>query len=122
MLGVNTEEEALSLKEDVINLMSMGGFEKASNNQDVLNAVPSYHHGTLLQFCPEDQQFCNSSGIKWIPEAGNFSYTVTMADLPPTIKAVLSEIAPLYETKGWLTFIIFLAKELMQVLWTKGLQ
>lgn len=125
LLGANAEEEALLLQKDVIDLMTKGGFSLrkwVSNNKRLLEAVPSDHHGTPLQFCSKDEPSCNVLGIKWRPEMDVFSYTVTMPSLPHTKRSVLAAIARLYDPMGWITPVLFWAKSFMQVLWTKGLQ
>lgn len=124
LLGANTEEEALALQDDVINLMAKGGFSLrkwVSNNQNILKAIPSDHHGVPLQFSPNNELSCNVLGIKWLPEMDSFSYTVTIPSLPPTKRSVLSAIAQLFDPMGWITPATFWAKAFMQVLWTKGL-
>ncbi|XP_054279079.1 uncharacterized protein LOC128997465 [Macrosteles quadrilineatus] len=125
LLGANTEEEALALQDDVIRLMSKGGFQLRkwiSNCQNILNAIPSDHHGVPLQFFSEKESSCNVLGIKWLPEIDSFSYTVTIPNLPLTKRAVLSAIAQLFDPMGWITPPLFWAKAFMQVLWTKGLK
>lgn len=125
LLGSDSEEHALQLQTDVIELMAKGGFtlrKWSSNSAKLLSAVPHECQGTAIHFNNEEQATCNVLGIKWLPDKDAFTYKVSTPELPATKRLVLSTIARLYDPLGWITPVIFYAKSFLQVLWTKALQ
>lgn len=120
LLGSNSEEEALQLKEDVTNLLRKGGFELrkwASNSNMLLNMVPEDHHEKPIFFPKTEQPCFNILGLKWDPKEDTFSYLISVPVHEVTKRTVLSCIAKIYDPSGWLSPVIVWAKILMQHIW-----
>lgn len=123
LLGSNSVAEAVSLKEEVIGLMSAGGFELrkwSSSHPELLKNIPK-------EFC-EPPRFYNDDetplhtvlGLYWNQETDSFQYTVTIPKSTPTRRSILSCIARLYDPMGWLSPVILWAKAFIQHLWING--
>lgn len=125
LLGSDTEEDALRLQRDVIQLLQKGGFDLrkwTSNSQVLLDSVSQDFRETPLQFSTSDQPTFNVLGLKWSPQNDVFSYAISTPSQPYTKRAVLSAIARIYDPCGWLTPVILWAKAIMQHLWALGLK
>lgn len=122
--GCSTLEEALILKNQLISLLQKGGFDLrkwASNSLSFLETIPECDR--QLQSLPfhADDSVVKILGLKWLPTADVFSYTVESINRPCTKRSILSELARIFDPLGFLAPITFFAKYLIQYLWTLGL-
>lgn len=60
-------------------------------------------------------------GLQWLPSLDVFTYNVDTMDCPPTKRNILSQISRIFDPLGWLTPVVLWAKQLIQQLWTEGL-
>lgn len=126
LLGSNCVENALLLKNDVVQLLKKGGFELrkwSSNNPLLLQSIPEDHKEKPIGFRAPEQPVHSVLGLKWIPNEDVFSYSVGTQNIKetPTKRIVLSVISQIYDPSGWLTPVTFWSKSFMQYLWTLGL-
>ncbi|XP_054272481.1 uncharacterized protein LOC128992766 [Macrosteles quadrilineatus] len=126
LLGSNCVENALLLKNDVVQLLKKEGFELrkwSSNNPLLLQSIPEDHKEKPIGFRAPEQPVHSVLGLKWIPNEDVFSYSVGTQNIKetPTKRIVLSVISQIYDPSGWLTPVTFWSKSFMQYLWTLGL-
>ncbi|KAJ8949758.1 hypothetical protein NQ318_005081, partial [Aromia moschata] len=101
--GSSTLESACRLKQDLISLLSKGGFELrkwASNNPDLLTDLPISHLSN---------------------DPLSLETSVTPIDRSCTKRHMLSELARIFDPLGFLAPITFFNKYIIQLLWTLGL-
>lgn len=118
--GAKTVQDALKVKTEVTDLLATAGFELrkwASNSEEFLSHIPR-------EYCEEMQSFDSKSetglrvlGIQWVPLGDYFKYNVNIVNTTMTKRAILSNIARLYDPCGWLTPITFFAKSILQEIW-----
>ncbi|KAJ8730047.1 hypothetical protein PYW07_017085 [Mythimna separata] len=125
LTGCETEEEALTIYNEMNKLMDLGGFELqkwSSNNETVIkhmgknkrddHELPLKVHGLMKVL-----------GVNWNRDTDNFVYSLTLPELkkPITKRQVLSDVAKLYDPLGWIAPVVVIAKMLIQKLWKAGL-
>lgn len=122
--GCNSINEGIELRNQLICLLQSGGFELrkwASNSSDLLQDIPAQDCQTnSLSF--DDDMSIKILGFKWSPSLDTFSYEVSPLDRPCTKRTILSELARIFDPLGFLTPLTFLAKYLIQLLWSLGLE
>lgn len=82
-LGCETEDEAIKLQQDVIQLTRKGEFQLRkwlSNSPKLLEAILEKYLGTPLLFGSDEQSIYSILGLKLFPPADVFSYLVTASD------------------------------------------
>ncbi|XP_045449986.1 uncharacterized protein LOC123658673 [Melitaea cinxia] len=123
--GADSEAQALLLQQELIAICATAGFELRkwhSNSQAVLAAVqPSEFHGerceSVLFSEMEGDKGVNVLGLQWNPRADSFSFKVHVTSREYTKRAILSEIAKIYDPLGLLSPITLFAKHLIQLMW-----
>uniref|UniRef100_A0A8D9DS55 Integrase catalytic domain-containing protein n=2 Tax=Cacopsylla melanoneura TaxID=428564 RepID=A0A8D9DS55_9HEMI len=118
--GADSPQQALDLQQQLICLFQKGGFELrkwTSNCQAVLNAVPNDHLEVPLTIDADDQHTFKILGLYWDSSSDSFGYSTAMIDPIFTKRALLSNIARIFDPMGWLAPLIFWAKHLLQLLW-----
>lgn len=125
LTGANTEAEALNCQQELISLCAKGQFplrKWASNSPVILQSVPAMDCSvtSTVFFDDELNTGLKILGMKWNPKHDYLSYNVHSQDTSPTKRSILSDIARIFDPLGLLCPIIFLAKYLMQLLWTTG--
>lgn len=126
VVGHETEEKALALQDQLIQLLRKGGFELrkwTSNSSMLLGNLPSDHHEVPKILKPWDQPFFSILGLFWSASMDCFSYNFrNNASFATTKRQILSAIAQInYDPCGFLSPITMWAKIYMQLLWAKGL-
>lgn len=123
--GSDTEEEALELQGQLVNLLRRGGFELRkwiSNSPHLLQALPEGHLESPVFLQESEQPHFSILGLHWNPTSDCFTYSLNFpVDSKPTKRSVLSVIAKIYDPCGFLAPCIMSAKCFMQFLWTTGL-
>lgn len=122
--GASSVEEANTLKNQLIQLLSLGGFELrkwSSNHSQLLTDLPECHREKPKTLDFSSGHVVNILGLQWNPERDCFSYRLCINAGVPTKRFVLAQIARIYDPMGWLSPVIVWAKILMQWLWTQGL-
>uniref|UniRef100_A0A1B6KZV2 Integrase catalytic domain-containing protein n=1 Tax=Graphocephala atropunctata TaxID=36148 RepID=A0A1B6KZV2_9HEMI len=123
IVGASTEQEALELKAQLIQLLSLGGFELrkwVSNCPNLLQDLPPAHQESPVFLQPSSDPLFSILGIHWSPVTDCFKYDFNFSCDAPTKRQVLSLIARIYDPCGFLSPCIMTAKRLMQLLWTSG--
>lgn len=119
--GAPSVEQALKLKDDLVNLLNCGKFELrkwSSNSPEFLAELPVEHCQVLKSFCDESNQYTlKILGIQWDPVKDMFTYSASEPNPKYTKRAILSDIARLYDPLGWLTPVVLIAKMILQDLW-----
>jgi hypothetical protein len=119
-VGVDSSEQALKLRDDLIDILKQGGFELykwASNNNDVL---PQRSHPSKDLTVRLDSNFDTTAlGLTWNCSKDLLKYHVTSIEFPTnaTKRNVLSIIAKIFDPLGLITPIIIKMKVLLQQLW-----
>uniref|UniRef100_A0A2S2NFZ7 Reverse transcriptase domain-containing protein n=1 Tax=Schizaphis graminum TaxID=13262 RepID=A0A2S2NFZ7_SCHGA len=122
--GADSEEEALKLQQEVIKVFERGKFELqkwSSNAPALLEAVPIKHRKTdNFTFDEPQSDYTNVLGLNWEPNLDMLSYPYRPNPVRFTKRAILSEIARIYDPIGLLTPVITNLKRLMKYLWSIG--
>ncbi|EFA07702.1 hypothetical protein TcasGA2_TC002178 [Tribolium castaneum] len=118
--GCSSIAEAHNLRDELIDLFSTAGFELrkwSSNDPTVLNKNPLSHQlDQALAFNSESEFFVKVLGLQWIPRS--FSYSIQPFNRPCSKRSLLSELARIFDSIGFLAPLTFYAKRLIQYLWT----
>ncbi|XP_054287529.1 uncharacterized protein LOC129003260 [Macrosteles quadrilineatus] len=123
-VSVDTINEALTLQQELIDLLNLGGFSLrkwASNCKDVLDTVPLDHREKPLSISSENENYMKVLGLQYNPDDDTFSYIIHLNPLVYTKRSMLSEMSKIYDILGWITPCTFYVKNLMQSIWLLGL-
>jgi len=126
LTGANTPESALERQEQLISLCFRGHFQLrkwASNSFVVLQSIPECDRpmSTDVLFDDELEAGLKILGMRWNPKQDHFSYSVQRPSTKTTKRSILSDLARIFDPLGLLAPTNFLARHLMQVLWTSGI-
>ncbi|XP_018403789.1 PREDICTED: uncharacterized protein LOC108780532 [Cyphomyrmex costatus] len=120
LTGAETVEEARSLRNEIIILLSRGGFnirQWASNEKRIIEDLsPDAMNANLVL---DKTNALKTLGISWSARADMLHYAVRSIDRSGKItkRIVMSEIARIFDPLGILGPVILYAKKLMQDLW-----
>lgn len=116
--GADDLAEAQRIKTELIGLMSAGGYELrkwASNNQLLLEGLPSEHIETPKFFDDSSEGFIKVLGVQWNPRDDSFSYRLKIPKLGlVTRRSILSLVSKLYDPLGWISPVVFRMKLYLQ--------
>lgn len=122
--GAASISEALNLQRELIELLDTGCFElrKWSSNHPALleNIPPSHCQSEHLTFDGDTDTVVKVLGLQWQSSHDCFSFEVKPTSPPCTKRAILSEVARIYDPLGFLCPLTLFAKRLIQHLWTLG--
>lgn len=126
MTGSDTEEKAIELQNQLMNLLKGGGFELrkwTSNSNAVLKNVKESFREVDLPLEINHNEDVKALGIHWNPQFDNFQFKVRLnhKNQIPTKRNILSETARLFDPLGWLAPVIIVAKIIFQQLWLEKL-
>ncbi|KAI8424132.1 hypothetical protein MSG28_002728 [Choristoneura fumiferana] len=122
--GAPDLETARMYRRQLIGLLLQGCFELrkwSSNNADFLADLPDDVCQSPMSFEPENEGSVKVLGLKWNPVSDAFTYHGKILNTGMTKRAVLANIACIYDPCGWLMPVIFTAKAFMQRLWLLGI-
>ena len=121
--GANTLQEALDLRDDLINLLRKGGFNlrKWSSNDSRLTSNFQNEKGSHMSLNPSET--VKTLGLFWNPSSDSINYTVNFTDFNNKItkRAIFSQAARLFDPIGLLGPVIVKAKLIIQSLWKNQL-
>ncbi|XP_071653979.1 uncharacterized protein [Temnothorax longispinosus] len=124
--SAESEGEARELQRQLQALLRTAGFELrkwASSHPSVLADLdPELCSQSLLSFEPSEDQFLKVLGLRWYPQTDNFGFQVHPLDRDCTKRTILSELARIFDSLGFLTPLTFAAKRLIQQLWVLKLE
>ncbi|XP_052706784.1 uncharacterized protein LOC128182227 [Crassostrea angulata] len=126
LASVDTEEEAISLIKDLIDLCKKGGFRLTkwiSNCAEVLKSVPeddraddikklSLNGETLIE---------RALGVYWFVESDSLGFQLGIKDQPTTRRGILSVTSSIYHPLGIASPFVMTAKSLLQQLCRNGI-
>jgi len=120
LTGTNTVSEARALRDDIITILSRGGFnirQWASNDERIIHDLnPDAVNPNLML---EKENPLKTLGIAWRAHNDKLCYSVRSIDRAERItkRMIYSEIAKIFDPLGILGPVILYAKKLMQNLW-----
>ncbi|XP_025202896.1 uncharacterized protein LOC112599977 [Melanaphis sacchari] len=125
LTGADTPDAALVLQSQLIALCNQGQFQLrkwASNSPVILQAVSENERSmsTDVLFNDELEAGLKILGMQWNPKQDHFSYTFQCPQASTTKRSILSDLARIFDPLGFLSPVTFLAKHMMQLLWTSG--
>lgn len=123
VFGCNSFEQIGKLQKDLIALLLKGCFELrkwASNEPRLLESISKENRIASLSF-DQDSCYIKILGLQWDPSLDCFSYIINPVDHNCTKRSMLSDLARIYDPIGYLSPVIFAAKNLIKHLWTLGL-
>lgn len=119
--GTNTEEEACVLQQKLITIFAKGQFELrkwASNSAKFLDKIPEEHQQTIPKpFNEHGSDYTKVLGLNWEPAADLLSYKYKPNPIKFSKRAIISEIARIYDPLGLLAPVTTDLKRLMKYLW-----
>jgi hypothetical protein len=115
--GANSIEEARKIRDEVIALLSRGGFsirQWAANDKRIIDDLATSVLHAKFTF-DEDRSF-KTLGITWSTDGDKLHYSLKSIKITERItkRKILSEIAKIYDPLGLLGPVILYAKKLMQ--------
>ncbi|XP_015437833.1 PREDICTED: uncharacterized protein LOC107192979 [Dufourea novaeangliae] len=121
LFGADDPNQLRESRDQLVDLLKKGGFHLrkwASNDPALLSDIDPSDHGLASgQAIPTDENL-SILGISWNPITDTFQIKANaISDPPRTKRAILSEIAKLFDPLGWIVPVIVTAKILMQQLW-----
>ena len=127
LTGADSEQEAIELQKQLQTLFSQGGFllrKWNSSESNILKHLPSD-----LKDCPSDRmlpqsgEYSKTLGIEWNTNMDHFRLTIVdstpLTDNGSTKRALVSDIAKMYDVFGWFSPSTIKAKILLQQVWEK---
>lgn len=123
LTGADTVSEARAIRNEVISLLSQGGFiirQWASNNKDIINDLNDSEVHTKFMVRLDDS--LKTLGVTWDTQTDKIYYTTRPIKNTErlTKRSILSEIAKIFDPLGLLGPVILYAKKLMQNVWRCG--
>lgn len=123
LTGADSVEEAVKLQCQLQDLFGKGGFilrKWDSSDPRVLHHVsPELKNSQSTYGIPDPDQYTKALGIEWNATMDHFHFTVS--DLPSlssmTKRALVSDIAKLFDVLGWFSPTIVTMKILLQQTW-----
>ena len=120
LTGANTYEEALSLQNDLIELLRRGGFNLrkwGSNDRRLTSDFQSNSRDSHMSL--DRTETIKTLGLFWNPSGDSIIYTVNLAESNKklTKRTIFSQIAKLFDPLGLLGPVVVSAKIIIQDLW-----
>lgn len=125
--GADSIDDAIKLRDGIYQALHRGHFaprQWASSHQEVLEGLPTDDIALSSDSVNFDRFLENSLGVlglRWVPVTDSFSYNKIEFKSKFTKRAILSDIARVFDPLGWATPSIILGKLIIQVLWNLGI-
>lgn len=125
--SVATDEEAISLIQDITALLGRGGFRLTkfvSTSRRVIESVPEEERAKSLRKELSDDALPQESalGLQWLTESDCFTYDVDFERKPWTKRGLLSMTASLYDPLGFVGPVVLLPRLTQQELCRRQLE
>jgi len=120
--GASTKEDALQLRNDLIQVTRRAGFELrkwVSNDKELLNDIPNKDNTQLLVLNLKND-VTKILGLKWNTQSDTYQYniqTLEIGEIKLTKRIVLSKIASIFDPLGLIVPVVTLYKLFMQKVW-----
>lgn len=123
--GAESLQEALHLRNEIIEVMKRGGFELrkwTASDPNLLSDLKKEHDDPTLVL-NLDENSPKILGLRWDPVGDIFKYKVNLPERSAvtTKRRVLSEIATIFDPLGLIGPVVIKAKIKMQRLWIMGI-
>lgn len=119
--GAETEEMAIELQKNLVKVFAKGKFELrkwSSNSEKFLDSIPHDHrHTHSVTLIEQQSEYTKVLGLNWDPKADVLSYKYQPNPVKYSKRAILSEIARIYDPLGLLSPVTTDLKRLMKYLW-----
>ncbi|XP_070527735.1 uncharacterized protein [Cardiocondyla obscurior] len=122
--GADTVDEARAIRDEIIALLSRGGFairQWASNDLHIISDldIEAVHMNLIL----DNDRSLKTLGVTWNTRDDKICYTTHIMEISGAVtkRKVLSEIARIFDPIGLIGPIVFFAKRLMQDVWRTGI-
>ena len=118
--STTTEEEAISLAENLTKLLQKGGFRLTkfiSNRRSVLKTIPVDKRAKEVTNIDLDKQQLPSGrvlGVHWNIETDNFEFKICIKEKPLTRRGIISIISSIYDPLGFVSPCILVGKMIFQ--------
>ncbi|GFW67332.1 integrase catalytic domain-containing protein [Trichonephila clavipes] len=123
--GTNSKEDAKKLVSQVIELMKKGGFpirKWASNESSMLESLPTELRSSSGSLHIEEDHLMKILGIIWNSKEDTFRINISPPnEVRPTKRQLLSTIAKIYDSLGFLSPTTIQLKILMQDIWKENI-
>ncbi|XP_050315537.1 uncharacterized protein LOC126750079 [Anthonomus grandis grandis] len=123
--GTDSIESALALQQELISLLSLGGFELrkwASNTPLLISHLDtSLTQLNPLSFDKETDSIVKILGLQWNPLSDSFVFKIESIVKPCTKRNILSDLARIFDPLGFLSPVTVSLKIIIQQLWSSGL-
>lgn len=122
--GVDSEEEAVQLCHQLVQLFSRGGFPLGKWSSNKLSVLPAgcLPTASSLSLEPNEIPTVKVLGLIWNPSEDKFLYAVQDVNTENhTKRSVLSFIARIFDPLGFLAPVVFAAKSFLQEIWKSQL-
>ena len=110
--SVQTEEEAVSIIKQLIELMQIGGFSLTkfrSNRKEVIDCSPPQNVSqSTVTFDKDGRNIQRTLGIHWYITDDNFFFSSKIVDLPPSKRGILSAVSTMFDSIGLLAKTLYL--------------
>ncbi|XP_059045010.1 uncharacterized protein LOC131840832 [Achroia grisella] len=125
MSGCQTEEEAVDIYNQMVELLDRGGFKLqkwASNSQKLMQEIQEDNKADRNLVIKTDD-LVKILGVSWNVSSDEFEYVIKLHPQmqPITKRVILSDISRLFDPLGWIAPVIIQAKIYIQKLWLAGL-
>ncbi|XP_017468483.1 PREDICTED: uncharacterized protein LOC108360631 [Rhagoletis zephyria] len=117
---------AIELKNELCTILSKGGFHLrkwASNSGTFMQSIETRDRELNSETIIDTSQAIKTLGLLWDTSRDCFKYSVNLPIIEQTVtkRAVLSDIAKIFDPIGWLSPVVNAMKIFMQKLWLRGL-
>ena len=117
--STDSEEKAITLIHDVTELCKKGGFRLTkwlSSSLTVLESIPEMERAQDVQklTCDDDIATSRALGVYWFVESDVFSFSISVKNLPPTRRNLLSILSSVYDPLGLVSPVILKARIILQ--------
>ena len=120
LVSVGSEEEAVSLYEELCALCAKGGFQLTkwiSNRRTVLAAIPQQERAAEVKDLDLDNGTLpveRALGVQWCVQSDSFKFKIMLRDRPLTRRGILSTVSSIYDPLGLLAPVVLSAKRILQ--------
>ena len=120
--SVTSEQEAISLIKEVVDLIKAGGFKLTkviSNNENVMKTIPEMERAKSLQGASFNSNIKERRlGIKWDVVKDNFIFeSLPFEREEVTKRSILKIVASIFNPSGFVSPFVLTAKIFVQELW-----
>lgn len=120
LVSVGSEEEAVSLYEELCALCAKGGFKLTkwiSNRRAVIAAIPQQERAIEVKDLDLDNDILpmeRALGVQWCVQSDSFTFKIMLRDRPLTRRGILSTVSSIYDPLGFLAPVVLSAKRILQ--------